>query len=237
MSANLEWVGHACFRLWRTQGPVLVTDPFTPSEIGLPDVPINGDVVIASSLSDPAHSNVASVRGARATINALDVANDGTFTFDGAPIVSVPTSESALHPEGPKDNAMYAFQVGGLWFLHMGDAGEALGPDLLAPFAGHCDVLLALVGGGLTIALDDLDNVIEFLRPNWIVPMHYALPGMSIELLPVDAFLAHRSRDPVLLAKASTVSFPLESFSLDAPVIVVLEASAVHEVENSEHQK
>ena len=41
----------------------------------------------------------------------------------------------------------------------MGDVGFGLSDEQLQPFAGHCDVLLALVGENLTLRLDDLDRV------------------------------------------------------------------------------
>ena len=34
MGVNIEWVGHACFRIWRDVGPVIVTDPFSPTPPG-----------------------------------------------------------------------------------------------------------------------------------------------------------------------------------------------------------
>ena len=48
MSVNVEWVGHACFRVWRDGGPVIVMDPYTPKEIYLSeDAPgVDGDTVI-----------------------------------------------------------------------------------------------------------------------------------------------------------------------------------------------
>ena len=37
MSVHLEWVGMACFRLWRDGGDAIAMDPYTPSAIGLVD--------------------------------------------------------------------------------------------------------------------------------------------------------------------------------------------------------
>ena len=42
MPVNIEWVAHACFRVWRDGGPVVVMDPYTRSELekfGLPKAP------------------------------------------------------------------------------------------------------------------------------------------------------------------------------------------------------
>ncbi len=54
MSVNVEWVGHACFRVWRDGGPVIVMDPYTPETVYLPEdgSTIEGDTVIVSSRTD-----------------------------------------------------------------------------------------------------------------------------------------------------------------------------------------
>ena len=39
---------------------------------------------------------------------------------------------------------MYAFNIGGLWFFHMGDLGYAVTPEQLAPFKDHCEVMIPL---------------------------------------------------------------------------------------------
>ena len=98
MSVHVEWSGHACFRIWRDGGPVIVMDPYTPENIGLPPEhqgAIEGDTVIVSSLTDKAHGNPGLVRGNPTVINALDVAAQGAdVRVDGNPLVTVAAAES-----------------------------------------------------------------------------------------------------------------------------------------------
>ena len=84
-------------------------------------------------------------------------------------------------------------------------------------------MLLALVGEHLTLELDELDPMIEFLDPTWIVPMHYNLPPLTAGMTRVDEFLKRRSGDPVILARHNTVTFPLPAGGLGRPTIVVLD--------------
>jgi L-ascorbate metabolism protein UlaG (beta-lactamase superfamily) len=225
MSATIEWVGHACFRIRSGDSAVLVLDPYTPAELGVPDVAVDGDVVIVSSLDDSGHANVDLVRGDPVVVDALAVATGRASAPDEIPLVAAATHESVDHPDGPDPNAAYALRIGGLWILHMGDAGQALDDDALATFAGRCDVLLALAGGGLTLSLEELDATIEALAPRWIVPMHYGLPAIAVPMLPVEDFLARRTGDPVLLARSSTIEIPDAPLVDGCPVVVVLEPS------------
>lgn len=231
MPVNLEWVGMACFRLWQDGGGAIAMDPYTPSAIGLVDdgTRIQADTVIVSSLTDIAHANIGLIEGEPKVINALDVATGiREAEINGEPLRAVAAREAPDHPDGADDNALYAFKAGGLWFLHMGDLGYGLNAEQLAPFAGRCDVLLALTGEGLTLKLHELDPMIDILKPTWIVPMHYGLApviGMRRRMSTLDVFLDRRRDDAVFYARGSTVTFPLPKSELGRPTIVVLEPS------------
>ena len=77
MAVNIEWVGHACFRIWRDGGPVIVTDPFSPTRLGLPAGPaIHGDMAIVSSLDDLAHGDPGLIHGSPEVIDALELVRE-----------------------------------------------------------------------------------------------------------------------------------------------------------------
>ena len=233
MSLQLEFIGHACFRLWEDGKPTIVMDPYSPKEVLLEDdgTCLDADTVIVSSLTDTAHSNVGFVGGNPRVINALDVTSGNESPrINGEAVVPIATAEAPDHDlHTPMDNAMYAFQAGGLWFAHLGDLGYGLGEEELAPWTGKCDVLMAIVGEKNTVKLDDLEPMIEFLKPTWIVPMHYALPPLggpdAVGMTPLDVFLNRRSHDPVIYTRHHTVTFPLSRLADGRPTIVVLEPS------------
>ena len=228
MAVHLQWVGMACFRLWEEPTSAIAMDPYTPESIGLVDdgQRLDADTVIVSSLTDVAHANVGLVGGHPKVINALDVARGETAEIFGQQLIAVEAAEVADHPDGADDNALYAFQAGGLWFLHMGDLGYGLDAEQLAPFADRCDVLLALTGEALTLKFDELDPMIDILDPAWIVPMHYGLPpvsGIKRRMTRLEPFLKRRHLDPVIFCRHHTVTFPLPSPVQQRPTIVVLE--------------
>lgn len=228
MSVHIEWVGHACFRVWRDGGPVIVMDPYTPKNVGLShkEAAIDGDTVIVSSLTDKAHGCPELVRGAPRVINALEVAEKGLeVEVDGRALITVGAAESPIHESGaPRDNALYALEVGGVGIVHMGDLGYGLSHDEMAPLVDRCDVLLALVGQTNTLTLEELDATIEFLKPKWIVPMHYRL-WWPTRMRPLDEFLSHRGDDRLFFTRSTTVEFPLQIDSASELTIVALEPS------------
>jgi L-ascorbate metabolism protein UlaG (beta-lactamase superfamily) len=231
MSVELEFIGHACFRLWEDGKPTIVMDPYSEAQCKLAnDGQLDADTVIVSSLTDAAHSNVAMVRGKPQVINALDVATgEATASINGQPLATIKAAEIPDHPRGPEDNALYAFTAGGLWFAHMGDLGIELSEEELATFHGKCDVLMTITGQRYTPKFPELDRILRLLKPTWIVPMHYGLPPLGGEsiaacgMTPVGDFLEHRAQDPVLLVRATKVAFPQPKSTNGRPAIVVLE--------------
>ncbi len=222
---EIEFIGHACFRIWEDGKPTIMTDPYTHSDLGMEDdgVTFEADTVIISSAIDLSHNNYA-LAGPNATvINALDVAVGKTEAIiNNAPVIGIPVTENPEHPTGPDDNGMYAFKAGGLWFAHVGDVGHGMSEEELAPWVDHCDVLLAITGEVFSLTLEELDPMIDFLKPKYVFPMHYRIPPGGEKMLPVSHFLNRRAEDPVLVVNDTKVALPLAQVKAGHPTIVVL---------------
>jgi L-ascorbate metabolism protein UlaG (beta-lactamase superfamily) len=229
LSVSVEFVGHACFRIWEDGRPRLVTDPFRFETLKIADTGyrLDAETVVVSSLTDDAHDNVGLVHGSPQVINALDVARGTSkVEFGGEPIVTIEAAEDPNHTmHSPSDNALYALRIGGLWFAHMGDLGYQLTAEQLAPFAGRCDALFALTGEQFTPTHEQLDPMIEFLQPRWIFPMHYNIPPVSFEMTKIEDFVSHRAEDPAVFVRHHTVELPLAAPRSGRPTIVVLDPS------------
>lgn len=184
----ITWYGHACFRL-EGGGVSIVTDPYTPEPAGLGAVPDAADAVVMSSALDEAHSNPGMVPGSPTVLNALEAVDEPRALFDGVTIEAVAAMEGSDRPDDPKANALYRFELAGIQVCHMGDVGNPLTKAQLGPLRGRVDVLLALAGAGLTIALPDLDAAIEEIRPRVVIPMHFRTPSLLYSAGPVEDFL------------------------------------------------
>src|SRR5262249_52490266 len=141
VALTIEFVGLACFRLWDDEGgPIVVTDPYTPFDIGMPeDLKIDGDLILASSITDTAHYNPGLVNGDPQIVNALDLADGQRFELGGQDVAALAVTEDPSLADSAKDCAMYGFSLGGLDVVHMGDAGYVPSADELATFEGRCD--------------------------------------------------------------------------------------------------
>jgi L-ascorbate metabolism protein UlaG (beta-lactamase superfamily) len=92
-----------------------------------------------------------------------------------------------IHKDVARDNALYRFTVEDINIAHMGDVGNPLSERQLDALSG-IDVLLALAGGPPTIELEDLEDVLNAIKPKVVIPMHFRIPGPKFSMLPVSAF-------------------------------------------------
>lgn len=184
---QIKWQGHACFYL-SGSGIRVVTDPYTPELAGLAALREPADVVVMSSDNDTFHAHADGVPGDPVVVNALEVArNGGSQEVKGLCIHAIEAMESVIHKTHPDQNAMYRFTLGGVSVGHMGDVGNPLTPAQLDFFRG-VDVLLVLTGGPPTIELDDLDAVLRDVQPRIVIPMHYQIPNLRLNILDLQAF-------------------------------------------------
>ncbi|MDJ0825400.1 MAG: MBL fold metallo-hydrolase [Rhodobacter sp.] len=190
---KLKWYGHAAFRCLPTEGPVVITDPYTPEGVGYPPITDTADLVIRSSHDDDAHCRSDLIAGDPAVLDALEIAqNGGTGTAAGLTVTAIEAAEWDLHPEHevPGQNGMYRFELDGIKIAHMGDVGNPL-TDRQIAFFEDTDLLLALAGGYLTITLPDLMTMIHAVKPRLVVPMHFrTLTYKPRNTMWIESFLA-----------------------------------------------
>lgn len=217
---RITWYGHACFRL-QGQGVSLILDPYSPEGSGLGAVTDTADYVLMSSSLDEAHSNWGMIPGSPRVINTLEAVREPIRLVDGLDVSAVAASEGNDRPDNPKANAMYWFRLEGIRFCHMGDIGTALTEDQVQPLRGKVDVLFALAGAGLTIALADLNLAIEAIGPRLVIPMHYWTPRNLYGVGKVDAFLAGRPEDPTVIWESSSFDLSTESLPERRTVLVL----------------
>jgi L-ascorbate metabolism protein UlaG (beta-lactamase superfamily) len=211
---RVTWYGHACFRL-EGSGVAIVTDPYTPADAGLQPIAEEADVVVMSSALDEAHSCAEAVPGRPRVLNALDAVGQPTEIAEGVVVEALAASEGDDRPDDPKANALYRLELDGVAVCHMGDIGTPLAPEHVTALRGRVDVLLALAGGGLTIALPDLDDAIEAIGPRIVIPMHYAIPSLRYSVGPVEEFLARRSGDRIIEHDASSIEIGAAELAVD----------------------
>jgi L-ascorbate metabolism protein UlaG (beta-lactamase superfamily) len=70
---------------------------------------------------------------------------------------------------------------------------------------------LALTGGPPTIELVDLQRAIEEIGPRVVIPMHYQIPKLRLDILPLEAFTFRYPQEAVKRVGATEVEFSFDT--------------------------
>ena len=176
---DVTWLGHGCFRL-RGRGAAVVTDPYPPA-IGLKLQRLEADLVTVSHEHDN-HNYTQVVR------DAYEIRGPGEYEVAGVSVIGVPMYHDSEKGAKRGRNTVYLIEIDGVRVVHLGDLGHRL-DDADAEAISSPDVLLVPVGGGTAINAAQAAEVVRQLEPRYVIPMHYAIPGLKVELDPVDRFL------------------------------------------------
>jgi len=186
---DVTWLGHGCFRL-RGRNAAVVTDPYPPA-IGLKLSRMDADVVTVSHEHEN-HSYTQVVR------EAYEIRGPGEYEVAGVYVIGVPAFHDSEKGAKRGRNTIFLIEIDDVRICHLGDLGHAL-DDAEAETVSSADVLLVPVGGRTAINAAEAAEVVRQIEPRYVVPMHYAIPGIKLQLDPVDRFLkemAVTSADP-----------------------------------------
>jgi L-ascorbate metabolism protein UlaG (beta-lactamase superfamily) len=176
---DVTWLGHGCFRL-RGRGAAVVTDPYPPA-IGLKLSRLDADLVTVSHEHEN-HNYTQVVR------DAYEIRGPGEYEVAGVSVIGVPTYHDAEKGAKHGRNTVYLIEIDDVRVCHLGDLGHKL-DDAEAEAISSPDVLLVPVGGNTAINAVQAAEVVRQLEPRFVVPMHYAIPGLKLQLDTLDRFL------------------------------------------------
>ena len=177
---DVTWLGHGCFRL-RGKNAAVITDPYPPA-IGLRLAKQDADLVTVSHEHEN-HSFTEVVRGEPYIIDG-----PGEYEVRDVSVIGLPAFHDTEKGAKRGRNTVYLIEIDDVRVCHLGDLGHRL-DDSDAESVSSVDVLLVPVGGRSAINAVEAAEVVRQLEPRYVVPMHYAIPGLKVELDGVDRFL------------------------------------------------
>ena len=174
---DITWYGLSCFRLNERKMASVVTDPYG-GKLGLPDLKLRADVVTISH-NAKGHNHLSSVSNWKHALTG-----PGEYEIGGVFVTGIATP----HNEGSLPNVLYLFDYDGLTVAHLGDIAKVPSQSQVEAL-GDVNILLVPVGGGNSLNAAQASEIVSMLEPNIVIPMHYHLPNLKLELLEADRFL------------------------------------------------
>ncbi len=174
---KIVYFGHSCFALQSGAGTTVVTDPY--GDVGLGKLSLSANILTVSH-GHYDHSNISAV----SHVYLFDKA--GEYKHDGISIDAYPSFHDQRGGALRGRNLIFSFEIDGFRVVHLGDSGvkaEDL-PKGLSP-----DILLLPVGGNYTIDATEAMRYIEHLSPKIVIPMHYHVEGLTVDIEGVEHFV------------------------------------------------
>ncbi|MDO8618753.1 MAG: MBL fold metallo-hydrolase [Candidatus Daviesbacteria bacterium] len=180
---DISYFGQSCFKI-KGKSASVVIDPFTPEMIGL-KLPkdLSADIVLQSH-DHGDHNNAAGVLN-----NQMVFTNPGEYEVGGVVMTGINSFHDDTQGQERGVNTIYHILIDGLNIVHLGDLGQAKLTEEQITEIGEVDILLIPVGGVYTIDSKGAVGIVAQLEPKIIIPMHYLLPGLKVDLESVDNFL------------------------------------------------
>lgn len=174
---DVTWLGHSCLRI-RSGAVTVITDPYAES-VGFGLKKQKADIVTVSH-DHPHHAYVDAIEGEPRVLRG-----PGEYEVASFYIVGTATRRRPSEEHGDDlVNTIFTFRAEGLVVCHLGDLAETL-PARLADNLGQPDVLIVPAGGKCTLPMARVADTINLLGPRLVVPVHYGVEGLGVELEPV----------------------------------------------------
>lgn len=177
---KIQYLGHSSFLLTFGDGVRIVTDPF--GDVGIPMPHVCADAVTVSH-SHYDHCNIGAVKASAV------LSQEGEYSVGGVHIRAISRFHDDANGRKRGKTLVFRFESEGLSVLHLGDIGEPYTPAL-GELLGRADVLLLPVGGNYTIGAGEAKKYVEGLAPAYVVPMHYHVDGLTVDISGVEPFLS-----------------------------------------------
>lgn len=176
---NLTWHGQSCFKI-TGKDVTLVTDPFD-AKIGLKPPRTEADIVTVTH-GHYDHNNISAIKGEPTIIDG-----PGEYSIKGVEIKGIASYHDKNEGKERGANTIYTLEIDDIKICHLGDLGQILSDEQVEKI-GNVDILLVPIGGVYTIDTDAAIEVVNQIEPRIVIPMHYKVPGLNVNLDKMDKF-------------------------------------------------
>ncbi len=190
---TINWFGQSCFRIDAKEGSILI-DPFS-KEIGLRPPKIKDDIVLVTH-NHPDHNNFENLNPEAFVINT-----PGEYEKKGVAVRGINSFHDKSQGKERGPNTIYVIKAEDMVLCHLGDLGQEKLDEKQVEEIGDVDVLFIPVGGNYTINYKEAVDVIGQIEPKIIIPMHYKVKDLKVEIEGPEKFVKELGLTPEKVEK------------------------------------
>lgn len=213
---TITWFGHSCFRIEAKEahstgsGQVsILVDPFS-KDLGLRPPRIKDDLVLVTH-SHYDHNDTSSINPEAMLING-----PGEYEKQGIYVRGILSYHDKNKGKERGLNTIYIIKAEDMTVCHMGDFGQDGFEGNQLDDIGDVDLLMIPVGGNYTIDYKEAVEVVSQIEPKIIIPMHYKIEGLKVDIDSSDKFIKEIGLTPEKVDKLKIVkkNLPTEEMKL-----------------------
>lgn len=215
---QIHFYAQASFLITSDEGLRIAIDPYEQNERFRYDATFDEADILLVTHEHGDHNNVDAVPGDPQVVRGAGLHEVAGTDVSFKGIASYHDQQQGQQ-RGP--NTIFVFDVDGITVAHLGDQGCELEPDQIEQLSG-VQVMIAPVGGGLTLDPDLIWKLAEQVNPNVFIPCHFKTPEIDLPIGPLDDFLVGKPN----VEQTGQSSISLSADSLPDPITIkVLERS------------
>lgn len=176
---TISWYGQSCYKIVTrskrgSDEITIITDPFDKS-IGLRPPSGQADIITVSHQHHD-HNNVSSLKGDYFVADA-----PGEYSIKGIAIEGLDSFHDEQNGQERGRNTIFVIESEDIKICHLGDLGQKLTEKQLERLTG-VDILMIPVGGKYSLDAKKASLVIGQIEPKIIIPMHYKIDGLTVDI-------------------------------------------------------
>ena len=161
----IRWLGESCFLIQVSNGRRVLLDPLNLtinkiSSLNPSIITLSHDYLNIDKSSMPILKNCN-------TVNTL-----GVYKFYDILVTGYQGYHDNLYGIKRGENIIYSTEIEGIKLCHLGHIGHNLSIDLISTLS-DIDILFIPIGGHFTINSPQALDIIDIIKPKYIIPMYY----------------------------------------------------------------
>jgi hypothetical protein len=173
---QIQTWGLSSFKI-TTKEAVTVTDPFH-KDSGLQPPRGAADIIILSEKNKALYSAISGFSGEPFLMNT-----PGEYDYKGVTVTGIPLKQNETYV------TVFLIESEDLRVLNLTHIQNFNMSEDEVEALGEIDILILPVGGNTVLSASAASKVVNEIEPKIVIPSHYKIPGLILDLDPLDKFI------------------------------------------------
>ena len=161
----IRWLGESCFLIQVSNGRRVLLDPL--------NLAISKISSLTPSIITLSHNYLNKTKSSMPILKNCNTVNTlGIYKFYDILVTGYQGYHDNLYGVKRGENIIYSTEIEGIKLCHLGHIGHNLSTDLISTLS-DIDILFIPIGGHFTINSSQALDLIDIIKPKYIIPMYY----------------------------------------------------------------